>query len=341
MKLIENMGRAKTVFSEVPLVGQSLLRRIFKQLPPENAVIELNNLLALKGVDGVDGQQLQDLELKYGIVFSTYQLNLEEYYAVYWNAYTKAGADDPTMEAETVYLARVLKLNEETMRILRNKVGEASFREEAISRLKKRRMTSADKAYLQDFGSKLQLEDAVSAQIIVDEKVKVLEGFLEAIKKKSRCTPDEWQEAEAILTSFEWPQTKSKNVREQLTPLKYYWELENLTLKPVSHSGNLQKSESCYLEVRQVKWMETRSAGRGYQQLEQVNYGTLYLTNKRLVFEGNAKNSVIPYDRIRSISNQQNGITIHKDKGKDPVLSVSGDRLVVEIVLKRLLSGGV
>ena len=44
MKNIENMKNL--IFREVPLLGQSLMQKLLKQLPEENAVIELNNLLA-------------------------------------------------------------------------------------------------------------------------------------------------------------------------------------------------------------------------------------------------------------------------------------------------------
>ncbi|MCR8560414.1 CheF family chemotaxis protein [Mucilaginibacter sp. BJC16-A38] len=188
-------------------------------------------------------------------------------------------------------------------------------------------------------GLKLRLDEVMTAKVIDEEKTKVFDAFLAPIKKKNRCTPEEGLEAEAILLSFESAQFKINTVREQLAPLKYYWELKHLSLKIVSHSGNLQKSENFYLQIKQVKWLETRSAGRGYQQLEQVNYGTLYLTNKRLVFEGNAKNSIIPLDRIRGIAVQSNGIAVQKDKGEDPVLVFLGDRLAFELILKRLLNG--
>lgn len=333
------METGRTIFKPVPLASKSLLRRLFKQRPPGNAVIELNNLLAMKGVYGVDEAQLQNIETKYGILFSAFALNLEEFYAVYWSSYIKAGANDAELEAETYYLSRLLKLKDETVRMLRNGVGEASFRKETASRLKKRRMTDADKDYLQNLGLKLRLEEVVTVKVIDEEKTKVLDDFLTPVKKKNRCTPEEGLEAEAIMVSFEMSLSKIKMVGDQLKPLKYYWELEHLPLKALNHSGNLQKSEVCFLEIKQVKWLETRSAGRGYQQLEQVNYGTLYLTNKRLVFEGNAKNSVIPFDRIRGTAVQSNGVVVQKDKGKDPVLVFPGDHLVFELVVKRLLKG--
>ena len=75
----------------------------------------------------------------------------------------------------------------------------------------------------------------------------------------------------------------------------------------------------------------------GNKQYERINQGALYLTNKRLVFEGNIKNSVILYDRILRISKDTNGIVIHKDKGKDPVLSFPEYGQAFEIILKRLL----
>jgi len=59
------------------------------------------------------------------------------------------------------------------------------------------------------------------------------------------------------------------------------------------------------------------------KQAQVIKPKSAYVTNKRLVFEGNIKNPTLPYDRIRRISQRPEGILIQKDK--DTVLQLTGD----------------
>jgi len=326
----------RSIFQIAPVKKPSFLQRLFKQHPPENAVIELNNLLASNDLHTLNQNTVQQIEQKYGFPLTDFELNLQEFYAVYWNQYLK---DNTSVSIEkTDKLAALLGLPATTVEMLQVKIGKVWYEHAASDYLSVGQFLAEDERKLDLFRKKLKLPQAIANEVQSEVKHKILQRSLDKVVKKGRCTPNEEQTLIAMAHNFGINDASVSAGLQQLKTLKYYWELENLPLKVFDGDGAIQKSELCYFKMRNVQWIELRGSGsnKGY---EQVNYGSLYLTNKRLVFEGNSKNSVITYDKILRVSKSGNGMMIHKDKGKDPVLNFSGDYLVFELIILRLLKG--
>jgi hypothetical protein len=324
------------IYQVVPAARPSFLQRLFKQQPPENAIIELNNLLAA-GILSVRQEQLRDIENNYKVSFaSDFELNLQEFYAVYWNYYLKQTSVNDNIVRELAHLVRLFNLSEEIITVLQTKIGKVWFEAAAKASLVKRQLTLEDEYGLEQFRLKLKLDQQTADGILGAAKLDTFEQYTRQVISKKRCTPDEEAEVLNIINSLKIPESKTRPAVDEIKKFKYYWELENLPLKVIPNDPSLQKSEICYFKSGQVQWHEIRGSG-SYKQYELINQGTLFLTNKRLVFAGNAKNSVITYDKISRISVDAKGATVFKDKGKDPVLTFSGDKVIFEIVFKRIL----
>ena len=86
MSPIENINEmTNQLFNVTPLKSRSLMQRVFKQLPKENAVIDLNNLLANQPIQNITVQQIQEIQIRYSVNLQReYELNLKEFYAVYF-----------------------------------------------------------------------------------------------------------------------------------------------------------------------------------------------------------------------------------------------------------------
>jgi hypothetical protein len=334
MKNIENINMERPVFQMVPIRKESFLQRLFKQRRPENAIIELNNILASSDILTLETDRLRQIESKYKLSLSDFELNLQEFFAVYWNQYLVGNATVSLDKADK--LAALLGLSASTVEILQVKIGKAMYETTAKGFMSGGRFSLDDERELDTLRKKMKLPQTIAAELLNDLKQQVFQKYVDKVISKNRCTPTEEQEAFTILANFNLEPAKVKASFEKLKTLKYYWELENLPLKTVDGGEAIQKSETCYFKVNNVKWFEVRGSG-GNKHMEQVNHGTLYLTNKRLVFEGFSKNSLITYDKVLRISRANNGITIHKDKGKDPLINFSGDYVIFELVMKRLI----
>ena len=106
----------------------------------------------------------------------------------------------------------------------------------------------------------------------------------------------------------------------------------------------LQKNEACYL-LAEVAWKEERKAthSRKYKgmgvsiklmkgvyyrvgniktvpntktELTLIDSGTLYFTNKHLIFAGNKGNKVIPLNKVFDLTLYSDAITVQKETGK-------------------------
>jgi hypothetical protein len=56
-------------------------------------------------------------------------------------------------------------------------------------------------------------------------------------------------------------------------------------------------------------------------QIKSIDFGDLYITNKKLFFRGSNQNKSIPYNSIIEISPSIDGMVVEKDKGKDVYLA--------------------
>ncbi len=70
----------------------------------------------------------------------------------------------------------------------------------------------------------------------------------------------------------------------------------------------------------------------------QLDSGTLYITNNRLLFDGQKKNTVINLSKILSFTLFSDGLKVEKDSGRDQYFLGAGDLELVAAVLDALLS---
>lgn len=85
---VDNMNKSssQTLYQVVPLVKASFFQKLFKQSVEQNAVIELNNLLATKSIKSISLEEVIEIEHRYKLTLNdVFRLNLEEFYAVYLN----------------------------------------------------------------------------------------------------------------------------------------------------------------------------------------------------------------------------------------------------------------
>lgn len=315
------------LFQVQPLRPKSFLQRVFKQEPAENAIIEVNNLLA---AGNITAAEIAAIERKYKLKITDFSLNLQEFYAVRWNDWLKHGRSN-NIDQELEQMAALFKIANTDQLI--QLIGESWYCEKMNAVLAKKQVSNQDENDLKTIQEHVRLNPNTAKKLFNEARQQLLDTAAKPFIQRERLSPADEQTLNDLAFDLHIDVTPTL---KKLAPYKHYWQLENLPLQPITTNGPLQKSEQCYFEAKQVQWLETRSAGRGYTQLEQVNYGTLYLTNKRLVFEGHVKNSTLPYDRIRNIVQRSEGIQLQKDKGKDPILQLASDNISLLIILRRL-----
>jgi hypothetical protein len=154
---------------------------------------------------------------------------------------------------------------------------------------------------------------------------------------------------------------------EELEHLARAWSLGHDALPLIEVPIALQRGELCHAESV-VLWQELRSrsmlagsygpvariplaAGLSFRlaaykhtrlersALETIDHGPLYITNKRVIFNGAKKNTSIRLNAIINVTPHENGIVIDKSSGRSPHLELfGGDPLLISVILRRVIS---
>ncbi|MBN8861260.1 MAG: hypothetical protein J0H29_22910 [Sphingobacteriales bacterium] len=356
------------LYQQRPLSDTSFFQKLFKQVPQENAVIELNNLLAAKPVLNISQRDIEAIEGKYRLnLRKEFKLNLEEFYAVYLNhcLADKVINDDELKELN--HLKQVLYLDDKTIDKLHTKLGEIIYKKSFREAVADGRLTKAEEDFLAKLETTLRLPKQLADKISSETRTAFVENYVAQMVADQRLSPAEEQELQAIACSLNVNIQLNDQTKEQLGKLKLYWALENLDLPVIQPDIAIQKSEVCHVKISNVNWHELRSVRQrvsysGYSTsfklakgfylrsgsyqpqsysvdtMKLIDTGTLYLTNKRIIFTGMKKNANIRIDKILDFTPHTDGVAIGRETGKSPTLQMAQNADIFCIILERLLN---
>lgn len=365
---IENMNNmSQTIFQNVALVDRSFFQKLFKQLPIENALIELNNLLASYPVKEISKEQISEIENRYEVILKQeFKLNLEEFYAVYLNfSLADKGLSKADIE-ELDHLRNILSLSDQTIENLHHKIGEVLYRKHFVKAIANGRLIRKEEDLLERLEKGLKLPKDLIEKISSEISVNYLQNHIEALIKTLNLSPKDEEEIKHIAVSLDINLETQLNIKmkQQLKQLKLYWDLENLPLVTFEPDTVIQKSEDCYFKIASVNWYELRtvrqkpsfynsnarvlkdfylksgsykSLNHSNANMKYIDKGSIYLTNKRIIFIGKTKNVNIRFEKILRLNPISDGIEIDKETGKAVVIQLPDRVDQFSLILERLI----
>ncbi|MEY3850091.1 MAG: hypothetical protein RJA38_532 [Bacteroidota bacterium] len=272
-------------------------------------------------------------------------------------------------ESEVSQLNRLVELccitNEEKMAIYQ-KAGASAYDELFVSFVNDEILTDSEKEILLKLKTTLSLSEE-SIQKLINARVhEIAERSMNEILVDKQIGPGELEAFIAKCSNLGVNYTFNEESQKVLDDYKDNWRLENEPLKEIEVSINLQKGEVCYY-ITNVTWHEIRTITQAYSyggpairfkivkgiyfrggrtavrritsdQLTELDAGKLYVTNKRLIFDGLVRNTTIPYKSVLAIEPFEDGIRVEKEKGKSPVFQTLSTDHKLSIVLGRIFS---
>ena len=144
--------------------------------------------------------------------------------------------------------------------------------------------------------------------------------------------------------------------------LRLNWDLDHGELPVVGTELSLPKGEVCHF-TRSCQWHENRTITRSVsygglagsfriakgiryrvgnvhlqritsESLTLIDQGKLYVTNKRVIFMGQKRNTNIKYAAILSIEPYSDAVCIEKDSGKSPYLMCSDADILARLLVR-------
>jgi hypothetical protein len=348
MKNIENM--TNLLFREIPLLRQSLMQRLLKQLPEDNAIIELNNLLANNSVKDISSNDVNSISKKYNTdLVKTFSLNLEEFYAVLLNSFLRheyLSSEDADI---LNHVKRIFELDNKNVLEIHLQLGGKIFRQYIEKKISNGRLTDDVKKRLNEFKRELLLPENIANDILQNVCNTFFVKAYQSTIENNRVSPVKEEELLMIAKSLDI--NISPLYKTTLYRLKTYWSYENSKLEEIETKIKLQKNEVCYFVENNVQWYEERELMKrkyGYakvdshkklitRNLKKIDIGTVVLTSKRLIFSGIEKNANIGYDKVILISEFEDSIEIDKQSGRNPILCFEQNTDIIYILLQRLM----
>jgi hypothetical protein len=356
----------ENIYQILPLRKESFFQRLFKQQPKENALIELNNLLAVKSVNEISFDEVNSISLKYKInLVKEFPENLLELYAASLKHFLK----DKKISNDDIEKLRILKqilaLNDFQIESIHNQLTSEIYEKSYKDAVADGRLSDEEDHFLENLKNELRLPDSIEKKISNEVRSNYMNNFIQNAISDERLSPSEIEEIEAIGKSLNVNISIDDKTLAILDRYKLYWVIENGEIPSIDTDLNLQQGEVCYFKAN-AQWYEYRSItkrinyggpiaririmkGLYYRvgsisvnritsdELKLINSGELYLTNKRLIFIGTDKNSSIKIDKILSFSPYIDGVEINKETGKSPTIMFNDNVEMFCILLSRLM----
>lgn len=346
------------IFKSHPLIKQSFAQRILHQQVEENAIIAVNNLLAEKEIRAINQEDLADIDNRYGTELSIdFTLNLEEFYATYLNHCLKDSRLDHQELQDLQHLKHLFQLSDKTIESLHKSIGSKVYKKTFQQAVSDGMLTTKESEFLNDLECALRLPKEIVEKISEQARKGVINEKLSEISEDFRLSPDEEKELLAISANLGVSLPDDRATKKQLEQMKHYWALENLDLPIIDSEISLHKDEICHFKIDSSSWkkvygrnwspsnpfsriangkeLSVKNSYKG-KYLETVDQGVIYLTNRRIIFDGIEKRTSIKLVTIQRLKLYSDALEIVRETGKNPIL-LCNEPGEFAILLSRLL----
>lgn len=340
---------------------RSLWERITRRARPDLARDALTHLFAVRHPLDVDSDEVSALLAQYGVVGPTARDVLAD---VWGAALQRFLGDDAVSDAEAEYLIqlrRALGLSErETDRIYQDAV-RPRFERAAAAALADSHVSVEEQEALRRLGDALRLPESVRRELYARPAGELLERALSDVTADRRLSPEEFARFAALARNIGIEPKLSEATQRTLHRYAVLWRIENGEIPEVSAPIALQKGEVCHFHCA-ADWYELRTKtvtidpgqiavririARGvyYRSpripptrvkqdlLTQIDRGELYITNKRVLFNGTKKNTTIRMSALIGFTPYSDGLELEKSSGRSPVLILHDDAELAAAVL--------
>ncbi len=353
-------------FQEKEFQKPSWWQELLGLTPNQNAVIALNNLLAHKGVENVNMEDLEAIEDKYGInLHKKYQGQLKAFYRQLLETALRDKAFSDRELNQLKHVKQLLRISDKDVDVIHNEVAGRLYGARLKELLEDNKLTDNERDFLNRLQQQLRLSDKVVEDIYREQAGAIYQRLMEEAVSDERLSPEEEKELQSISENLGLDVQMDEATKEKLDKYRLYWQIENGELPEEDVRINLFKNETCYFHTV-IDWYEHRQVTKrlnysgptlrvkiaqglywragslgGHTASEDVtkylDSGDLYLTNKRILFIGNRGNKRIYLKRILDFDAYSNGVQIQKDAGKSPFFAFDKHVDVFAMILGRIL----
>lgn len=352
-------------FTPTELPRPGLLGRVFKRRPKEHCYIEIQNLLAKRPLAELAAADVENLLSDYQVPRPDASPRLMSLYQTALNHFSQDGELSPVERGALQQLRYVLGLDDAEAEQAQLDALRERYRERLQHALTDSHLSANERADLEATGKSFGLNEEVLAAIYKEEVLRVVQQVFDSATADRRLTEEEDQRLADIAANLGVTLTHSDETKRAIERFPLLARIENGQIPEIPAPILLQRSEQCFAQfpsrlhekrsvtkrvgysgpsgsIRIMKGLRWRY---GYvnvhrvttEELRQIDTGTLYVTNKRLLFNGQSKNVSVPLKKVIQFTLYRDGVQIEKDTGRDQYFLGEGDLELLGAVLESAL----
>lgn len=338
-------------FSFIELKKASFFKKLLNTNPKENAIIEINNLFATKPLTTIQSTEILNISDKYKV---NLPLEFPDSLLKFYETYLKECIKDSILTEDEIkdlaHLKNLLALSDLEIKKIHNQIAGEIYKKNYAEVINDGEISESERHFLSNIQKNLLLPQEIANKISNECRSIFMQSQFSQIISDQKVSPTEWDEFTLIAKNLNAGLELNKEAQECLDKYKLYWFIDNEELPALDVQLNLQKNEICFFTIS-ADWLESRTVtqrinysglntririmkGVYYnigsispsritsEELTVIDSGTVYITNKRLIFMGGKKNTNIKLDKILTLTPYSDGVGIEKDAGKSPILRV-------------------
>jgi hypothetical protein len=331
----------------------------------ENSFAEVRNLLASKPLKDVSAADVVNILSEYEVSRDVATPHLLTLYETVLKYYVQDHHLSIAERDDLNHLRYVLDLDDESAQQAEVAILRTVFREALRVALDDEHLTDEEKHKLEQMAENFTLAEDVREAIYKEEvSVVIQEAWRQAISDR-RLTPDEEARLNRMSENLGANVAHDQESQQVVERFRLLARVDAGELPVIDTAIHLQRGEVCHAafgcrlhemrsvtkrynysgpmaRIRIMKGLSWRFGSIGInrvtsEEMRQLDTGTVYITNKRLLFNGTNKNVAIPFKRVIHFTVYQDGIRIEKDSGRDQLFLGEGDLELVSGILEAAL----
>jgi len=304
---------------------RSALERLTGAKKPELAGQALRHLFATTPLSAISPSRVEELLNSYGLKGDDATTLTRDLWRSAFESFLVDGRLDRLEQDCLLRLRRLLDIGEDVALTVERDLTGTRFQRAMSAATADGQLTEAEFQQLRELATQLALDSRRINVNVRDTRRNLIPAHVTNILADGIASPDELAELERRLAEAD--ATLSPELKAQVETASARWKTKFAPLTPISVSIALDPGEVCLLQAA-TTWSEMRKRrvrGQSYDELVALESGSLYVTNRRALFKGTTKSSVLSFDDIVGFTTFLDSLRLERRKGKHIFFMLSQD----------------
>jgi hypothetical protein len=277
---------------------------------------------------------------------------------VWAKALTHIARDNVITDEETAYLddlARLLDVGCGDILAIYGQVISPRYREAVEAAAEDGVLTATERQALGRLAVSLRIPDDAEFSIRGPILQQVAQRKLNELTADRRLSPEEIQEYLNLDEDLGISLSIDAETDIAIQRFQELWRIENGQMRAVEADIQLQKGERCFFQAS-ATWMEVRTRTKRVdyagpvasiriakglrfrigsvvpnrvtsEELTEIDHGTVYITDKRVIFDGKHRNLAVRLSALISVAVYSDAFVAEKATGRSPYFLIHPDRV--------------